>query len=226
MCGRYTQTASPENLMFRFGLTDQGFTVQPRYNLAPGQDAPTVISEGPRVLRMMHWGLVPSWAKDASIGNRMINARAETLTEKRTFKALLDRKRCLVLADGFYEWQKRERGKLPIRFVLKDRGPFAFAGLWDSWRKPDGSELQSFTIITTGANDLLRPVHERMPVILDRKCEEEWLDLDLKNTAKLIPLLKAYPSRDMEAYCVSKMVNSPTNDRPECIQAVDNFSLE
>jgi putative SOS response-associated peptidase YedK len=171
----------------------------------------------------MHWGLVPSWAKDTSIGNRMINARAETLTEKRTFKALLGRKRCLVLADGFYEWQKRERGKLPMRFVLRDQGPFAFAGLWDSWRKPDGNELQSFTIITTGANDLLRRVHERMPVILDRESEEVWLDLDLKDPAKLRPLLKAYPSRDMEAYCVSKLVNSPANDMPECIKAEGTF---
>lgn len=175
---------------------------------------------------MMHWGLVPTWAKDASIGNRMINARAETIAEKRTFKALLDRKRCLVLADGFYEWQKKERGKFPVRFVLKDRGLFAFAGLWDSWRKPDGSEIQSFTIITTGANDIIRPIHERMPVILDRNSEDKWLDLDLKDTVKLTPLLKAYPSRDMEAYCVYKMVNSPTNDRPECIQAVDNFSVK
>ncbi|MFQ5542681.1 MAG: SOS response-associated peptidase, partial [Candidatus Binatia bacterium] len=184
MCGRYTQTASPENLLFRFGFDDHGITLRPRYNLAPGQDAPTVISDGTRVHRMMHWGLVPSWAKDASIGNRMINARAETLTEKRTFKALLGRKRCLVLADGFYEWQKRERGKLPMRFVLKDREPFAFAGLWDSWRRPDGNELQSFTIITTGANDLLRPVHGRMPVILDREGEGEWLNMDLKDTTK------------------------------------------
>jgi putative SOS response-associated peptidase YedK len=172
---------------------------------------------------MMHWGLVPSWAKDASIGNKMINARAETLTEKRTFKALLGRKRCLVLADGFYEWQKRERGKLPMRFVLKDREPFAFAGLWDRWRRPDGNELQSFTIITTGANDLLRPVHDRMPVILDREGEGEWLNMDLKDTTKLIPLLKPYPSGDMEAYCVSKLVNSPTNDRPECIKAEEIF---
>lgn len=176
-----------------------------------------VVRDGSRVLRLMHWGLVPSWAKDPSIGNRMINARAETVHQKPSFKKLLGRRRCLVLADGFYEWRKVQGGKIPMRLVLKGREPFSFAGLWDSWQRPDGGEHQSFTIITTISNDLLKPIHDRMPVILQPEGEEKWLAPDVKDMAALVSFLKPFPSNLMEAYEVSRLVNSPMNDRPECI---------
>ncbi len=222
MCGRYTQTASPENLIFRFGFYNQDIVLKPRYNLAPGQLAPLVVNEPSKSLVMMQWGLVPSWAKDPAIGHRMINARAETLTQKNSFKRLLPTRRCLVLADGFYEWAKLERGKAPMRFVLRGGAPFSFAGLWDRWKKPDGSELRTFTIITTQANDLLRAVHDRMPVILNRDAEEIWLDLDLKEPQELTALLKPFPANEMESYYVSAIVNSPRNDLMQCIQAVES----
>lgn len=220
MCGRYTQTQAGPILLSRFRLEDTALDLKPRYNIAPGQEAPVVIHEATKTPAMMRWGLVPSWAKDPAIGNKMINARAETITEKPSFKRLIERRRCLVLADGFYEWRKEERGKVPMRFVLKNRDPFAFAGLWDRWRTPDGAELRTFTIITTAANELMRPVHDRMPVILAPDAEEPWLDAGSVNPAAILSSLKPYPSESMEAYDVTTLVNSPKNDRPECIAEV------
>jgi len=221
MCGRYTQTASPDALILRFGFKSGDIIVKRRYNLAPGQEAPVVLMEEGRTLSLMGWGLVPSWAKEPSIGYKMINARAETVAEKASFKRLLPARRCLVLADGFYEWARLERGKAPMRFTLKGGAPFAFAGLWDRWRKPDGGELITFTIITTRANELMKPVHDRMPVILERAGEEPWLDPDVKGAAELGALLKPFPAEGMEAYYVSPLVNSPRNDVPQCIEAVE-----
>lgn len=218
MCGRYTQTGRAENVLARFEVSSEGILLQPRYNIAPGQEAPVIVNDGGMSLRMMQWGLVPSWAKDRSIGNRMINARAETVEEKPSFKRLIGKRRCLVVADGFYEWRKEGKGKVPMRFTLRGREPFSFAGLWDLWKKPDGGELQSFTIITTAANDLLRPIHERMPVILDGEGEERWLDPDSKEVNRLLRLLVPYPSEMMESYDVSLLVNSPRNDLPRCIE--------
>ncbi len=221
MCGRYTQTASPEDLIFRFGFSMQEVVLKPRYNLAPGQLAPVIVNEGPKMLVMMQWGLVPSWAKEPSIGYKMINARAETLAEKTSFKRLLPSRRCLILADGFYEWAKLKGGKAPVRFFLKGGAPFAFAGLWDRWKKPDGNELRTYTVITTQANELLKPVHDRMPVILTQENEEKWLDLEWKDSQKLGELLKPYEAVEMESHYVSPMVNSPKNDLAQCIQPVD-----
>jgi putative SOS response-associated peptidase YedK len=220
MCGRYTQTTDLETLKKRFGFVVSGVRLEPRYNIAPSQEAPVVVREDEKILKIMRWGLVPYWAKDESIGYKMINARAETLTQKPSFKKSLKEKRCLVLADGFYEWRKTEKKgvKIPMRFVLKSREPFALAGLWDVWQKPDGKLLLSFTIITTEANDLMREVHDRMPVILRREYEDMWLDPDLKYVDKLLPLLAPYPSDMMEGYEVSTLVNSPKNDTPECIK--------
>lgn len=223
MCGRYTQTASPENLIFRFGFHNQDAGLKARYNLAPGQLAPVIVHEGSKTLVSMQWGLVPSWAKEPALGklgHRMINARAETITQKNSFKRLLPSRRCLVLADGFYEWVKLEQGKAPMRFVLKGGEPFSFAGLWDRWKNPDGGELKTFTIITTQANELLRPVHDRMPVILTPEAEESWLNIDLKDPLALTMLLKPFPAGRMESYYVSPIVNSPRNDLIQCIQAV------
>jgi putative SOS response-associated peptidase YedK len=220
MCGRYTQTVDLETLKDRFGFVTSEVTLGPRYNIAPTQEAPVVIKEDSRILKMMRWGLVPYWAKDESIGYRMINARAETIAQKPSFKKPFKERRCLVLADGFYEWKKTERKglKIPMRFVLKSRMPFAFAGLWDVWQKPGGDRLLSFTIITTEANDLMRPIHNRMPVILHRENEELWLDPELKDFNKLASLLTPYPSDMMESYEVAPLVNSPRNDTPECIE--------
>lgn len=217
MCGRYTQTQAGPILLSRFRLEETALDLKPRYNIAPGQEAPVVIHDSAKTLAMMRWGLVPSWANDPAIGNRMINARAETITEKPSFKRLIERRRCLVLADGFYEWRKEGKGKRPMRFVLKDREPFAFAGLWDIWRNPDGAELSTFTIITTAVNELMRPVHDRMPAILAREAEDPWLDAASGATTAVLSSLKPYPSELMEAYDVTTLVNSPKNDRPECI---------
>lgn len=218
MCGRYTQTADPDKLAQRFRLQTPGPGMSRRYNIAPTQDAPVVANDDPKRLRLMRWGLIPSWAKDEAIGNRMINARAETLAEKPSFKKPFERRRCLVLADGFYEWRKTPGvTKVPMRFVLKSREPFAFAGLWDLWRASDGKEITSFTIVTTEANDLLRPVHDRMPVILRREDEERWLDSNQADPSRFLPLLRPYPAAEMEGYDVSTVVNSPRNDVPACV---------
>ena len=220
MCGRYTLTSGLAILQRRFGFSAEQMKLEPRYNLAPGQDAPLVTCEEKKTLRLMRWGLVPSWAKQASSGYKMINARAETLPQKASFRKPFRERRCLVLADGFYEWRKGEgKGKkTPIRFVLPSREPFAFAGLWDIWKKTDGTLVYSFTIITTQANDLPRPVHDRMPVILRPEDEDLWLDPNLKDVTRLTPLLTPYAANALEAYDVSTIVNSPKNDVPECIQ--------
>jgi putative SOS response-associated peptidase YedK len=219
MCGRYTQTQELETLQDRFEFEPTDIVLKPRYNAAPGQDLPVVVEEGSRILKLMRWGLVPSWAKEMAIGYKMINARAETLKQKPSFRKSFERRRCLVLADGFYEWRKANggRSKTPLRFVLKNRKPFALAGLWDTWQKPDGEVLQSFTIITTESNDLIRPVHDRMAVILRREDEDIWLDSNLRDVDKLTSLLTPYASDEMEGYEVSTLVNSPKNDMPECI---------
>ena len=220
MCGRYSLTPGLMILQRRFSFAAEQLSLASRYNLAPGQIAPVVVGEESGVLKLMRWGLVPTWAKDTSIGYKMINARAETVAEKPSFKRPLQRRRCLVLADGFYEWCKvpGKKTKLPLRFVLKSHEPFAFAGLWDTWVKPEGDELHPFTLITTQANELIQPVHNRMPVILPQENEDVWLDPDNRDLPKLTALLKPYPTEEMEAYPVSTLVNSPKNDVPECIE--------
>jgi len=169
------------------------------------------------------WGLIPSWAKDPSIGNRMINARSETLAEKPSFKAAYKRRRCLVLADGFYEWRKNpDKSKTPMYVQLESRDPFAFAGLWESWHSPDGDHVLSCTIITTQPNDFVRKIHNRMPVILPRRAYEQWLDPDEQKPDRLQPLLAPYPAEEMTAYPVSTTVNNPRNETPECIEPVEH----
>ena len=228
MCGRYTfSDAEASKLGDRFDFLDAGIALGPRYNVAPTQDAPVVVRDDVRRLEMMRWGLVPSWAKTPDIGARMINARCESVAEKPSFKHPLRRRRCLAIADGFYEWAKvpGRRGKTPMRFVLNDGSHFAFAGLWDSWHGPDGRELRTFTIITTEANELVRPVHNRMPVVLLPEQEDLWVDPSVSDPAVLLPLLRPHPPERMESYEVSAMVNSPSNDRPECIAPVGLFGV-
>jgi len=225
VCGRITLSTDKDDLQSRWGFIDPSGVldlIKPRYNIAPSQNSPTlVVKEDRRVLVMMRWGLVPFWAKEASIGYKIINAKSETLTEKPSFRKPFKEKRCLVLADGFYEWEKTDKkNKVPYRFVLKNRQPFAFAGLWDVWKTPEGDTLLSFTIITTRANELMERIHDRMPVILNEKDEAKWLDPEFKDTDKLSSLLQPYPSEQMVAYKVSTIVNSPKNDTPSCIEPV------
>lgn len=218
MCGRYAQAASIETLAARFQLEPPDFPVPPRYNIAPTQNVPVIMSEDKRRLRLLRWGLIPRWAKDPSIGARMINARAETIREKPSFKTPFERNRCLVPADGFYEWKKESVSgqKTPMLFKLKDGGPFAFAGLFDRWRGPDGKETTSFAIITTTANETVAPIHERMPVILLGKAESAWLDPKTPPDDAM-RLLVPYPCEDISVRPVSKTVNSPRNDSPDCL---------
>lgn len=222
MCGRFARSTAKDDLQSRFGFDDpQGVLLEPRYNIAPSQMHPVVIVEGDyRVLKMMKWGLVPFWAKDTNIGYKMINARAEGIQDKSSFKNPLRKRRCLVLADGFYEWKKIDKkSKIPYFIHLKSGEPFAFAGLWDIWDKED-EPLTTFTIITTDNNDLIKPIHNRMPVILHQKDEGTWLDPELRDPDRLLPLLKPYPSEEMEMYEVSTIVNSPKNDIADCIKPI------
>ena len=165
----------------------------------------------------MRWGLIPSWAKDMSIGNRAINARAETLAEKPMFRTALRRRRCLILADGFYEWVRAGKARQPMRILLTTGEPFAFAGLWETWTNPAGETIHSCTIVTTAPNDLTRPIHDRMPVILLPENESVWLNHSIEDASELNGLLTPYPASEMEAYPVSPMVNSPANDIPDII---------
>ena len=220
MCGRFTLITNLGAIAARFGVSRFLEEVRhaPRYNIAPTQTVIVVNDEGTRTLTEMRWGLIPSWAKDPAIGNRMINARAETVATKPAFRVALRKRRGLIPADGFYEWQPVGRRKQPVRIVLKTREPFGFAGLWESWTSPEGEESRSCTIITTEANELLTPIHDRMPVILNHDAEAVWLDPTIQDSARLLPLLRPYPSEEMEIYQVSTRVNNPDRDEPECIK--------
>jgi putative SOS response-associated peptidase YedK len=222
MCGRFTLTVDPAQLQEAFPWVDVPAEITPRFNIAPTQPVAVVANNGEKRLEFFNWGLIPSWAKDPAIGNRMINARAETLAEKPAFRTAFRRRRCLVLADGFYEW-KQEPGsktKTPLYIHMKDGKPFAFAGLWESWNSKDGSNILSCTIITTEPNKLLEEVHNRMPVILPENAYSEWLDPSEKRPDELTQLLQPYPDGDLEVYPVSKLVNKPSNELPDCIKPV------
>ena len=221
MCGRYSLIADIGELQERFGFDGSELTHAPRYNVAPTQMALTVTNGSERRGSYMRWGLIPSWAKSASVGNRMINARAETVAEMPSFRTALQRRRCLVLADGFYEWQGKGSSRRPMRITMASGEPFAFAGLWDAWRDPKGEVVRSCAIITTSANESLSPIHDRMPVILPRELESLWLDHDIQDYAALAGILSPYPNdRALDAYEVSTLVNSPANDTPELVVPV------
>lgn len=214
MCGRFSLTLNEAELNEFFETSGGEAPYVARYNCAPTQMLAVITNEKPHQLSYFKWGLIPGWAKDPSIGNKMINAKAETITEKPSYKTALRTRRCLVPADAFYEW--RQNGdKIPYRIFLKNSRLFAFAGLWDRWRTPDGNEISSFTIITTAANEFMQAIHNRMPVILRREQEKLWLGGN--NAGELLALLKPYPSDEMDAYPVSKLINSPKNDSPEVI---------
>jgi putative SOS response-associated peptidase YedK len=219
MCGRFTLTIDPADLQDAFPEFTFPAQSAPRYNIAPSQPILALPNDGTNKADFFIWGLIPSWAKDPSIGNRMINARAETLAEKPSFRGALKYHRCLIFADGFYEWQPQpgSKAKIPHFIRLKSRKPFAFAGLWDHWQPADGSDVLSATIITTEPNELMKPIHNRMPVILKNDSYAQWLDPSPQTSNPFLGLLIPYPANEMEAYPVSMLVNSPGNDRAECI---------
>ncbi|MGH2480111.1 MAG: SOS response-associated peptidase [Ktedonobacteraceae bacterium] len=185
--------------------------------MAPTQNVVAVLTNGTAHLDTLRWGLIPSWAKDEAIGSRMINARAETLAEKPSFRNLLRGRRCLVVADGFYEWRSEGKEKTPMYITLQEDQPFAFAGLWDVWKNPDGEPVQSCTIITTPPNELMATIHNRMPAILRPGAYEDWLNPQLRDTEVLTHWLTPYPAELMKARPVSKLVNNPRNDMAELL---------
>ena len=219
MCGRFTLTVDPAESQENLGKYKMPAQFAPRFNIAPTQPVLAIPNDGQNKADFFVWGLIPSWAKDPSIGNRLINARGETLAEKPSFRGGYKYKRCLVLADGFYEWMKQPgtKTKVPHFIHMKDRRPFAFAGLWDEWNGPDGSQIRSCTIVTTEPNELMAPIHNRMPVILPHDAYAQWLDTAPQTRETLQPLIRPYPAEEMAAYPVSTLVNSPKNDRAECV---------
>lgn len=222
MCGRFTLTVDAESLQTAFPWLDIQEGIQPRYNIAPSQPIAAIPNDGSKKLTYFTWGLIPSWAKDPKIGNRMINARSETAAEKPSFRAAFRRRRCLIPADGFYEWAKTpgEKVKTPYYIQTESREPFGFAGLWEIWHAPDGSAIQSATILTTEPNAKIAPIHNRMPVILPPEHYDLWLNPNEVQPEKLNPILTPYPAEDTILYPVSRKVNSPANDTPECILPV------
>ena len=220
MCGRFTLTLDPIELKEFFDLADTPEEWSQRFNVAPSQPVAVLTNPVDRRIEFFQWGLVPSWAKDPSIGSRMINARSETIAKKPSFRSALARRRCLILADGFYEWKKMggKNPSVPFYFKLKDSHPFAFAGLWEQWQPPSGDLLKSCTIVTCAANELVGTVHDRMPVILDAVHSWQWLEKRAQED--LLSMLRPYPADHMTAYPVGRNVNSPANDDLSLIQPV------
>ncbi|MFX1482961.1 MAG: SOS response-associated peptidase [Promethearchaeota archaeon] len=223
MCGRFSLLTYAEALAQRFNVEEIIDRPEPTYNIAPMQMITTVVQRETRQLTKMKWGLVPFWADDYSIGNRLINARAETLTEKPAYRVAFKKRRCLIIADGFYEWQKVGNVKRPMHVRLKSREPFAFAGLYEYWDKTkSGKTLQSCAIITTTPNEVMKSIHHRMPVILRPEFEDNWLDPNNTDITGLMAMLQPYPSNEMEAFEVSTFVNSPKNQGIQCVLPLDS----
>lgn len=223
MCGRFTLFAPPEEIVRRFKVSNRfPDAYVPRYNIAPTQPVLAVINDGKaNRIGYLRWGLIPAWAKDEKIGNRLINARAETLTEKPSFREAVRKRRCLIVADGFYEWAHADGGKRPMRIQMKDGRLFAMAGLWERWRSPAGEWVYTCTIVTTEANERLKAIHPRMPVILAEEDERTWLDPSLGDEEYWRSLLKPYPADDMVVYPVSTKVNQVSFDAPDLIRPLD-----
>jgi len=219
MCGRFTLFEADKVLSREFGVSGIP-PLSPRYNIAPSQPVAVVRTASAgnrRELALLRWGLIPSWSKDPAIGNRLINARAETVREKPSFRNAFRRHRCLIPANGFYEWQRQERGKQPYFVRMNDGRLFAFAGLWDRWESPDKGVIETCTILTTASNAVLSSIHDRMPVILPPGEYDRWLDPALLDTDSLATLLVPFPAENMLAFPVSPRVNTPTVDDKECM---------
>lgn len=222
MCGRYTLTADAESIQQAFNLDTVDGWREPRFNIAPSQQAPVISNRDPGQLSAMKWGLAPPWVKDPKIGYRMINARAETVGEKPAFRAAFKRRRCLIPADGYFEWAKRGKQKTPMYISHAERDLFAFAGLWESWKQPDESWLNTYTILTTRANEKIDPIHHRMAVIVAPEDYELWLAPRELTPAEWLPMM-AGPSPDqLQFHEVSTRVNKPANDNPTVILPLDS----
>jgi putative SOS response-associated peptidase YedK len=225
VCGRFTLRHRTAAIAERFAVTLLDLDpVEPRYNIAPTQRVLGISGEPERVATMYRWGLIPFWAKDASIGSKLINARSETVAEKPSFRQALAKRRCLIPADGFYEWQKGPGGKTPMYIRYRDGRLFAFAGLWETWRPEEGTPVSTCTVLTTEPNALMGPIHNRMPVILDPKDEAAWLDPETSPSVRL-ELLRPCAPDEMEAFPVSRRVNSPAVDESALIEPVRNATL-
>jgi putative SOS response-associated peptidase YedK len=228
MCGRYRLSKTEKYLVEKFGVNlADDFRYVPRYNVAPTQEIPVIRQDKDsprRMMSAMRWGLIPYWAKDVSIGSRMINARAESCVDKPAFSEALVKRRCLVPADGFYEWQRsgsrKHATKQPFLFTMKDDSVFAFAGIWERWKSQDGRIIESCSIFTTVPNEIARDVHDRMPVILKPEHYDLWLDPKFSVAEELAAMLRPYDTREMKKVPVSDRVNSPANDDPECATEV------
>lgn len=217
MCGRFTLVASEEEIIEAFNLMDPILDYEISYNIAPGQNVLAIIHDGKKKRAgYLRWGLVPCWAKDEKIGYKMINARSETAHEKPSFKKLMSQKRCLIVADSFYEWKQTDGSKQPKRIQLKDRKLFAFAGLWDKWEK-DGKTLFTCTMLTKDADDFMKDIHHRMPIILPKEKEDEWIEPFVKYPEDAREFLNSFEVEPLTAYDVSKHVNKATNNDPTCI---------
>lgn len=219
MCGRFALDTPSETLGDLFEV-DAAPSMRPRYNIAPTQPVAVVrrAPAGGREMLLVHWGLIPSWSKTPEVGSRMINARSETVAEKPAFRGAFKRRRCLVPTDGFYEWQRLERGKQPYYIQMSQGAPFAFAGLWELWEGPDGTAIESCAILTTEANALVRPIHNRMPVIIDPEDYQRWLETEIPETDTLAQLMGPCPEGRLSAIPVSPWVNNPKNDDPRCLE--------
>jgi putative SOS response-associated peptidase YedK len=222
MCGRFTLTVNPANSQDTFSDYNFPAMFAPRFNIAPTQPILAIPNDDKFTADFFIWGLIPMWAKDPEIGNRLINARGETLAEKPSFRGSYRHKRCLILADGFYEWKSfgNRKTKTPYYIHMQDHKPFAMAGLWDHWESPDGSSIKSCTIITTTPNELMGAIHDRMPVILHPRDYAKWLNPAPQTPENLQPLIKPFPADAMTAYPVSTLVNKATNDSPEMVVPV------
>lgn len=220
MCGRYTLGRSTKDILLRYAIQQSLFEFAPRYNIAPSQLVPIVlVSNGSRTLDSLKWGLIPFWVKDLSKAKPLINARAESLAEKPSFKQALARRRCIIPADGFYEWKGQSKTRLPMYIRPTGDELFSFAGLWEQWTSADGEVLRTCAIITVAPNQLMSEIHNRMPAILDKRGEELWLAEEQRDVAKLSSLLRPYPDSLMRAYEVSARVNSPAVDDVDCTAA-------
>lgn len=222
MCGRFSQSFTGEAIAEAFQLEETPVWT-PRYNIAPTQTVPAILfgEQGKRYFKPLRWGLIPAWAKDSAMGAKMINARSETVTEKPTFRSAFKQRRCLILADGFYEWKKQQGRKQPFYYQLEKGQPFGFAGLWERWKAPEGDFWETCTILTTDANELLAKVHDRMPVLLHREDYDQWLDPGVRDTEALRSLLRPYEAEAMTARPVSPSVNSPANDTRDCVALIE-----
>jgi putative SOS response-associated peptidase YedK len=218
MCGRFIRRRSSSILANTFRVSHISDDLQPSFNVAPTHNVAVVLEDGARQLGSMRWGLIPSWASDPAIGSKLINARAETLTQRAASKNAFRNRRCLVVADGFYEWQQESGTKIPLLIQLKSERPFGFAGLYETWTSPSGESVSTCTIITTEPNEIVRPIHDRMPVILPKDVEDLWLDSSIEDHRRLLDLLLPYPAEEMEAYAVSPLVNSVKNDSIACVE--------